>query len=382
MTEGAIKRLGKILLPIGLVLVLAIGAAVLVMHKKAELSQKAKPASRPTAVHTASPVQGRLPVTEHYIGTIEPLVFANLSARATGHLYSVAGDVGDTVRKGETVALVDPQIPKREKKAVAAELKGAEEALAMSEKILDRRQVLVEKGHAPEEELDQARRQYVLDRARVKRLREELAAKKKIYAYTRLNAPFDGIITDRMKDPGDLVSPGVPVLRLENPDTGYKILTRVPQATAERLNPGSSARLSFQGQKKRAAIDRVHPALSPGALAVVEIRSEEKPFGLPTGSAIGVDLILNRAKGLIIALDCLLEQEDKCRVFVIDEDKMTVRAVPVRLLGKSAGRAVVQGDIAEKDLLVSGNEAMLLQLSDGAPVNPVSSSPPPLSEDS
>ncbi|MFO7838728.1 MAG: efflux RND transporter periplasmic adaptor subunit [Desulfosalsimonadaceae bacterium] len=374
MAGDRTKRLGKFLLLAALGLVLAAGAAVVVKHKKAELSEKPAPGIRPTAVRTAVAEHGQMPIRDHYIGIIEPELAADLSVRANGHVNSIAADVGDRLRKGQTAAVVDPQIPRREKRAIAEELKGAEEALAISKKILKRRKTLVRDKHVSEENLDQARRQYVLDRARVKRLGQELAAKEKAFAYTRLTAPFDGIITERMKDPGDLVSPGVPVLRLENPDAGYKILAKVPQATAGRLTPGCPVLLSFHGKEKSAAIDRVHPAVSAGALAVVEIRSREKPFGLPSGSALGVDLTLSRPEGLIIPLGCLLEQQSAYRVFVIDEDETTVRSVSVSLLGKSGGRAVVEGDIADGARLVSGSESMLLQLTDGAPVNPVAQS--------
>ncbi|HMA67906.1 MAG TPA: hypothetical protein VKO20_08805, partial [Desulfosalsimonadaceae bacterium] len=131
MQTKSLKRIGKKLALVGLSLLLAGGAVLLVIHKKSELAEKSAPPVRPVPVHTARAIQGRLPVFEHYIGTIEPLIYADLSPRVTGHLASVAGDVGDRLQKGEAAALLDPRLPAREKEAVAAELRGAKETLRL-----------------------------------------------------------------------------------------------------------------------------------------------------------------------------------------------------------------------------------------------------------
>ena len=371
MQKKSLKRIGKKLALVGLGLLLAGGAVLLVIHKKSELAEKSPPSVRPIPVHTAKAIQGRLPVFEHYIGTIEPLIYADLSPRVTGHLATVAGDVGDTLQKGEAAALLDPRLPAREKEAVAAELRGAKETLSLSEKRYKRRRKIVDNGAVSKEALDEARRQYELDKARVERLEKELAAKGLLHAYARLTAPFDGIISRRMKDPGDLISPGVPVLRIEKPDAGYKVLARVSQAAAGRISAGDTARLSFEKKRQEAVIDRIQPAMEPAGLAVMEIRVKEKPFHLPSGATIGVDVCLKRPEGIVIPLNCLLEQEEKNYVFIIDQARMTASAVPVQLLGKSGDKAVVKGNIPEGARLVSGRESMLIRLGNKSPVQPV-----------
>lgn len=331
------------------------------------------PARRPTAVHTDRAVRGVLPVTAHYIGVIEPVHAADLAARAAGHLKTVAGDVGDRLEKAGVAAMVDPEIPLLEKRARAEEIKGAEKALAISRKILERRKTLIRKGHVAEETLDQARRQYALDRARVRRLAQELAASRESLSHTRLAVPFDGIITRRMKDPGELVTVGTPILRLENPAAGYKVLARIPGKTASRLLPGNPVELLFDKKNRPAAVYRIHPAADAGSLAVLEVRCAKKPFGLPSGAVLGVSVTLERAEGILIPLDCLLEQADACRVFAVDEADRTARSIPVELLGKSGNRAAVQGPVQPGVRLVSGPESLLLQLSDKTPITPLPS---------
>ena len=365
------KRTGKFLLSGVLGLIVLVSAVVLVSHRRSELAEKSPPSVRPVPVRTAQAEQGRLPIIRHYIGRVEPMLYADLSPRATGHVYAVAGDIGDRVQKGEAAVIVDAGLPVREKAAVAAELKGAKEALAISRKVYERRKELIRKGHTSEEQLDETNRQYALDKARVKRLEQELAAADISLGYTRLKAPFDGIITHRMKDPGDLAAPGTPVLRVEKPSAGYKLLVHISQATAEQVKPGEAVILNFKAKRREETIERIQPAIGPGALAVLEIRLETSPFGLPSGATLGVDVVIKRPEGLIIPLSCLLEQEKSFHVFAVSSKKEAARAVPVTLLGKSGSRAVVQGDIPEGTRLVSGNESMLIQLADNRPVQPI-----------
>jgi len=365
------KRTGKFLLFAVFGLVVVASAILLVMHRRDELAEKTPPSVRPVPVHTAQAEHGRLPMTEHYIGKVEPMRYADLSPRATGHIASVAGDIGDSVQKGETAVVVDARLPQRNKAAVAAELKGAEAALAISRKIYDRRKELLRKGHTSEERLDETKRQYILDNARVKRLEQEFAAADISLRYTRLKAPFDGIITHRMKDPGDLAAPGTPVLRVEKPAAGYKLLVHIPQATAEQLKPGDAVILNFKANSREEMIDRIQPAIDPGALATAEIRLNARPFGLPSGATVGVDVVINRLEGTIIPLSCLLEQENSFNVFTVSSNRNIARAIPIKLLGRSGSRAVVEGDIPEGAKLISGNESMLIKLADNTPVQPI-----------
>ena len=365
------KRTEKFILFAVLGLVVVVSAILLVMHRRAELAEKSPPPVRPIPVQTAQAEHGRLSITEHYIGTVEPMLYADLSPRVTGHIASVAGDIGDSIQKGEVAVRVDTRLPKRDKAAVAAELKGAEAALAISRKSFNRQKALIKKGHTSEERLDESKRQYALDSARVKRLKEELAAADLSLRYTRLKAPFDGIITDRMKDPGDLAAPGTPVLRVEKPAAGYKILVHMPQATANRLSRGNAVALRFKAEHRNETIDRIQPAIRPGALATAEIRLDASPFDLPSGATISVDVVVDRLAGTIIPLTCLLEQENAFHVFILSSKDNTAQVVPVKLLGKTGSRAVVEGDIPDGSRLISGNEAMLIKLADNTPVHPI-----------
>lgn len=355
----------------GLVVILLIVAAVfLVRHRKAQLANLAPPPVRPIPVLVKSAEQGTLPVTRHYLGTIEPVAGAVLSAQTTGYLTAVYKDVGDRLTAGEAAAKIDMRLPEAQKNALAAELSGAREDLAIKKTIRDRRRELVRERAVSQEALDEAELAATLAESRVRRLEQELAAAAVSLSFSRMDSFFDGIVIERMKDIGDLVTPGTPVLRVEDPAMGYKILVRVSQETVVDLPRNAAVNLTFGDQVLIAAVDRVHPAIVSGNLAVVEIRTSARPFDLPSYGVVGVDLTVAEVQGFIVDADCVLETDAGAFVFSVT-DAFGVNPISVTVTGRSGNRTVVDGPLTDGLSLAAGPESMLLMLGPGVRVLPV-----------
>ncbi|MDA3895166.1 MAG: efflux RND transporter periplasmic adaptor subunit [Desulfobacteraceae bacterium] len=362
------------LIIIGITLIAA--AIMLVRHRKAELANLALPLIRPIPVHIRTAISGNLPVTDHYLGTIEPVVEAVLSAQTTGYLIAIHKDVGDRLVAGESVAEIDDRLPGNQKSALEAELAGAREELEVKKKMLNRRKELSKNKVIPRESLDEANLAYELAFSRVGRLKQELEAANVSLSFSRIRSLFDGVVTERMKDFGDMVMPGTPVLRIEDTQQGYKVLVHVPQETATRISPDMPLQL-IQGVNAMGAVNamdavvyRIHPAITVGNLATVEIRVSRRPFGLPTYGTVGVDLIIEVPRGLVVSSDCILEQETGSLVFEIQENQ-SIRPVFVQILGRNHDQAVIEGDISSGSKLAAGPESMLLQVSRHGRIVPI-----------
>lgn len=363
-------------------IVLILSAILLVRHRKSQLASLAPPAIRPIPVHIRPAASGSLCMTEHYLGTIEPVVEAVLSAQTTGYLVSIQKDVGDRVTAGESVAEIDSRLPATQKSALAAELVGAQEDAQVKKTILDRRKELFVHKAISKESLDEARGAHELAFARVQRLEQELEAARVSLSFVSIRSFSDAIITERMKDPGDIVMPGTPVFKVEDRGQGYKVIVRLPQEAAVQLSANAPLRLTrgvhagaHYSDNLNNAIDatiyRIHPSISSGNLATIEIRIPDRPFGLPSYGTVGVDLIVGTPKGLVVSSDCILEQATGAMVFVV-EDNQRVRPVPVTLLGRRWDLAVVRGALTPGTRLAAGPESMLLQLSRHSRIVPIS----------
>lgn len=356
---------------VGIFIAIVILAAVaLVRHRNAQLAKQPTPLQPPVAVFTKSAQWGRLSVTRHYLGTIEPKSEALLSAQTTGYITAIHKDVGDQLHKGEAAAEIDTRLSQAQKNALVAELSGAREDLALKETIRSRRQELLRNQAVSQETLDESELAARLAESRVQRLEQELSAAMVSLSFSRLESFFDGIVTERMKETGDLVTTGTPVFRVEDPDQGYKILVKVPQEIAASLARNAPARLTRGGKALETFVERVHPAIVSGNLATVEIRLPTRPFNLPSYGVVGVELTVDEPTGWVVDADCLLETGSKTLVYLLSDD-MTVSPMVVTVLGRSGSLAVVEGPLTAEISLAAGPESMLLTLGPGVRVFPV-----------
>ncbi|MBU3950343.1 MAG: efflux RND transporter periplasmic adaptor subunit [Proteobacteria bacterium] len=353
-----IKRIIWILIGIAII----IAAVILVRHRKSELANLAQPSIRPIPVHIKTAISGKLPIIEHYLGTIEPVVEAVLSAQATGYLTSIYKDTGDRVAAGETVAKIDDRLLVSQKSAIAAELAGAREDLEVKKTMLDRRKELIKTKAVSIESLNEAYLAYELAYSRLQRLKQEIEASNVSLSFTGIRSLFNGVITKRLKNHGDMVTTGTPVFKIEDTKRGYKVIVHVSQETVTRLSKNMPFHLSNGAVSIDATEYRIHPAITTGNLATVEIRVPDRPFGLPSYGTVGVDMIVGMPEGLVVSSDCILEQETGALVFVV-QDNESVRPVPVKILGYNGEQAVIEGSLSPGTPLAAGAESMLMQLS-------------------
>ena len=166
-------------------------------------------------------------------------------------------------------------------------------------------------------------------------------------------------------EPGDMAIPGKPILTIEK-ESSYKVTAQVPQEELEGIKVGGTARLSHGDQSMDATINRVFPALGRNLLGSVEMILPAPPFGLPSGSTIGVDLVRKKVTGEIVPENALMRTNGGDFVCVIQDGAVHVRKVTV--LGTENGRATVEGDLSIGQQVAVGQENRLLTLVDGSPI--------------
>ena len=355
-----IPRLKKLLFGI-LLVALFIGAVLLVRHRKSELSAMPVPETPPLQVHLQTAEPGELEISEHYLGTIEAANRITIAPRVTGHLLAVLKDVGDSVRSGDRVARLDDRTLRWQEKALQAELDGARSDLAEKKDQAARRRALFQKNHIAEESLNTAERAHQLARANIRRLEAAVESAAISIEYAKLTAPFDGVITERWLDAGDLAMAGQPVLTIEQPSAGYRVLASVPQDSAARVKPGGRANVTAGGLSLAATVYQVYPAVNPGKLATVELLQNKVPFGLPSGAMVGVDLVTGTVGGIRVSNRAILEYDGRSYVFKAKGERR-VEKTEVTVLGRNKGDVVIEGAVSGGDRLVTGDESMLIRM--------------------
>jgi len=367
----------KKVLVLAVAVVLIAGAALLVMKKRQEIAALPKPAAVRPVVQTAVAARGTLEATTHYLGVIEPYVRSDLSARISGNILKIYKREGDVVRAGEPVALIDDRELADRALAVEAEalatkqrLAGARSAYETQKTIYERDVELHREGAISKEALERSRAAFDGAQAAVAAYQESLQGMKRNAAaartqagYAKIHAPFAGVVSKRWSEPGDLAAPGKPILTVEK-TSPCKVVVQLPQEEITGVKRGTKVYLTNGEQRQAAAVDRIHPALGRNLLGSVEIVLARRPFALPSGATVGVDLVGKRVAGVIVPENAVVKTDRGAFLYVVN--KNVIRIKKVGILGVNAAQAAVSGPVQDGDTVVCGQENRLLSLQDGS----------------
>ncbi len=337
-------------------------------------------------VETVAVERGRVVVTRHVTGTVVADEEAQLAPRIMARLLEVRVREGDPVRSGQVLAVLDARELEDAVAQAGAGLAAAREAVAAAEaawqaqrEATARDRVLHEARAISDEQWEHSTAAERAARARLEAARAELKVAEKRHdqartrhGYARLSAPFDGVVTARLADPGDLAVPGKPVLTVARRG-GIRVRADLPVEDLARLAVGAPVTVTAPGVTLEAAVSRIVPATGASGLAPFEADLGDAPAALLPGATVGVDVALERAEGLVVPSDALLEGEGGSWVLRVDRSaggerdrsEGTVHPVPVRVEARSAGRAVVEGDLSEGALVAVGEPSRLMVLAPG-----------------
>ncbi|MDR3750809.1 MAG: efflux RND transporter periplasmic adaptor subunit [Terracidiphilus sp.] len=237
----------------------------------------------PTVVQTmqARVVESRqqqAPLNLRSTGTIHAKETAIVSAQVMGRIQQVLVREGDSVRAGQTLAVLDDAGLRASADQAQAAVKAAqgEQAAAQTDarlaaSTLQRyRQLEAEKSVSPQE-MDEVARRAEASSARLDAVRAQADAAKAqergahtMLGYTRLAAPFSGVVTARTADPGTMAMPGVPLLQVDR--AGALEL----QATVDESAIGAI----HKGMKTQVAIDGAGSASFTGTVAEIDAAAD------------------------------------------------------------------------------------------------------------
>ena len=371
-------KINKIIIVI-VVLILAAGGIYKVKTRKQEIAALPMPQPAIPAVRTAPVKEGTLEQTSHYLGSVEAVTISDVSARISGNILNISKREGDTVRQGELLVVIDDRELADRAMAVNAEvlatqqkLAGAQSAYATQKSVYERDATLYKAGAISKEALERSKASLDGTKALVDATGESIiglqrntAAARTQTGYAKLTAPFSGIVAKRWSEPGDMAVPGKPILTIQK-TSPYKVLAQVPQEELKNVKKGDMVYLKNGEQSVTASINKIYPALSKNLLATVEVITQMAPFGLPTGSTVGFDLVVGKHKGIIVPDNAVVHSSKGMAVYLVKDG--VVHIVPVKLLDSGNGMATVAGELHAGDTVAVGQENSLLTLTEGMKV--------------
>jgi len=356
----ALRRAGRL----GLIaLALLLGGAgvrtyVNAVHAKSIESSTRHNALKSVLTTRAKPGQGQRTVA--LPATLRGQNEAALYARTNGYVKAWKKDIGDRVRQGDVLALIDtPEVDQdlAQAKATQAQIQAR---LALTQSSLARWEGLRQSDAVSQQEVDerraaqqQAQADLAASQANVRRLQQ-------LHDFGRITAPFDGVVVRRNVEVGALVAAGSAgtnkeLFYLAQTD-GLRLTVAVPQPYAGDVRIGKEVTVTLienPNAKVKGQVTRVSGGIDVATRSVqVEVALPNKEGKLLPGSYVEVGLPLSgSAKALLLPPNTLQFRQDGPRVAVVtDGDKVALRAVK---LGRDLGRSVeVVAGISPKDAVI------------------------------
>jgi RND family efflux transporter MFP subunit len=369
-----------------LIIALIVGVAGVLSRRHAStvLAQYTDTTAAPT-VQVEQPV---LQTTAQEIvlpGNMQPYTLAPIYARTTGYVKVWYHDIGSHVNKGDLLAVIETPELDQQLSAAKADLATAQSNAGLAKTTSDRYADLIGRDAVSQQDTDNAKNQLDARNTQVNSAEANVKRLEELQSFERITAPFDGVVTARNIDTGQLISAsGSTITAGAGTVEGNKeifdisanrvlrVFINVPQIYSPDAKNGTLASLtlpqypgrSFQGRLVRTS-DSVDPA-SRTLLAEVDV--DNKSGELLPGSYTEVHLhVSHAAPSLIVPVNALILEPDGLRVATVDATHhiRMVRVTPGRdfgttvevLSGLKPGQAIVGNP---SDSLADGEEVRVV----------------------
>lgn len=326
-------------------------------------------AAAPAVVRDVALIQAQRTTIPDYVeamGTVRAAQTSQLSSQIVATITDVHATEGQHVRKGDVLVVLDDAQQQAALQRATAGISAARQDIAASEadynlanSTLARYQTLFERKSVSPHEFDQVQARAKAAAAHRDQAQAGLtqataaeAQARSALGYTRIRAPFDGVITEKRIDPGALAAPGVPLLTIED-TRRFRMEVTVDEHDIAliRLNALASVLVDALGEFS-GKIAQIVPVADPASRSfVVKV---ELPADARLRSGLSGHARFNRGErqAITVPRDAVLDRGQLQAVYVVGQDKLAnLRYVT---LGKPVGNRVeVLAGLQEGEWLVA-----------------------------
>jgi len=330
-----------------------------------------------TAVSVVSPKQ-TAPADEVILpGNVQPYISSPIYARTNGYLKKWYFDIGAHVKRGQLLALIETPEVDQQLQQARSNLLTAQANLELASITKTRYQGLLKSNAVSQQDVDNAVGTYNANKAIVEADKAAVQQYSALVSFEKVYAPFDGVITARNTDIGDLINSGsnsnvkTDLFHIAQPGT-LRVYVNVPEEYSRGITVGMSADLSlaeFPDRKFQGKVVRTADAINlTTRTLLIEIDVENPTGTLLTGSYAEVHLAVpTLASTFLIPVNTLLFRTEGLRVGIVKDGKVVLSAVTpghdfgnqIEIVsGLKAGDQVI---VNPPDSIVSGQEVQIVK---------------------
>ena len=339
---------------------------------KAETAQVAR-----QAVSIVSPKR-TAPAQEIILpGNVQPFITSPIYSRTNGYLKKWYFDIGAHVKQGQLLAVIEtPEVDQQLEQSIS-NLNTAKANLALAEITMNRYQGLVKDNAVAQQLVDNAVGTYNANKATVAANEANVKQLQALQSFEKIYAPFDGVITARNIDIGDLIDSGssggvkTDLFHMAQPGT-LRVYVNVPEEYSQGIKTGMTADLSlaeFPGRKIQGKLVRTADAINMTTRTLLIEVDVDNPSGtLLTGSYAEIHIAVpSQTSTFLLPVNTLLFRSEGLRVGIVRDGKVVLTAVtPGHDFGNeieivSGLKPDDQVIINPPDSIVSGQEVQIVQ---------------------
>ncbi|MGD0304174.1 MAG: efflux RND transporter periplasmic adaptor subunit [Candidatus Acidiferrales bacterium] len=359
-----------------IVALVVIGGILPRVHARDVTKKETDQLAKPTVI-VQSPKQSSSSSEIVLPGNMQAFIDAPIYARTNGYLQSWYFDIGARVKKGQLLAIIDTPEVDQQLSQARADLNTAQANFALSGLTEQRYQDLKSTDAVSKQDVDNAHGDFESKKAQVSSAQANVKRLEDLQSFTRIYAPFDGVITARNTDIGQLIdsgsgTPAKELFHIAAINT-LRVYINVPQQYSTSAKPGLTADLTlaqFPGRTFQGHLVRTANAIDLATRTLlVEVDVENKTGELLPGAYVQVHLKTpNAIPAYTVPVSALIFRSAGLQVGVVDGNNKAslVSVTPGRdfgneieiITGLNAGDKVI---INPPDSLIQGEDVQIVQ---------------------
>jgi multidrug efflux pump subunit AcrA (membrane-fusion protein) len=320
---------------------------------------------------------------------------SSVYAQVSGYIKRWLVDIGAPVKEGELLAEIETPVTDQQLMQAQAAMAQAQANLNLAQTTAARYNDLLKTNAVSKEDVDTQNAGVAVQEANLAAAQANVRALEQTEAFKEVKAPFDGVITARKIDVGDLVTatgsgtaaqgnapsqngtPSQELFRVAQTKT-LRVYVNIPENYSDEIVPGISATLdlaSSPNQKVTGKLARTSQSIDPNSLTLLAEVDVPNPDGklLPGGYAqVHFDITTNHPP-LVIPGNALIFRAQGTQVGVVDTDTNTVHLKDIKI-GRDFGTKleVVDGLQEDDSVILNPSDSLI----DGAKVQVKTESQP------
>lgn len=298
-------------------------------------------------VKTAQVLLRPYTASEEVVGTVRSKQRALVEPKVSGRVVEYTAAPGHLVKSGDLLVRLDVQ-------EIRAKVDQAKAMLDQAGRDFERQKQLIASNATTRQDYDAAE-------ARVKIAVAGLSEAETMLGYAKVTAPFDGVVTRKLAEVGDLAMPGKPLLEMESP-AALRFEADLPEALIDNVKLGDKLRVRL-AKVVEGVVGEISPVADPVSRTFLVKLDLPAADGVRTGQFGRVSVPVGEARLLLVPQNAILKRGQMEIVFVTKEGKAALRLV-------KTGR-VLDGGVEILSGVDEGEQVVLdkaASLSDAQPV--------------